>query len=65
MQSTTKQQLFTEITTEEAANINGGFFIQPVANWINDRINETKKVAQTVVNYYVFAVNKAIKPWGR
>ncbi|WP_189524988.1 hypothetical protein [Nostoc sp. 'Peltigera membranacea cyanobiont' 232] len=54
MKSTTEGQLFTEITTEEAANINGGNLFQPVANWINDRINETKKAVQTVVNYYRF-----------
>ncbi|MDZ8068924.1 MAG: hypothetical protein RMY64_25370 [Nostoc sp. DedQUE08] len=57
MQPTTNQKLFTEITAEEAANINGGNFFQPMTNWINDRINETNKAVQTVVNYYRF------RPW--
>ncbi|MDZ8068923.1 MAG: hypothetical protein RMY64_25365 [Nostoc sp. DedQUE08] len=44
MQFITKKQLFTEITAEEAAKVNGGGFFTNFVNFLNKILKENYKL---------------------
>jgi hypothetical protein len=54
MKSINNSQLFTEITAEESAAINGGCnFFQPVSNWIQEQAKKAAEEAQKAYQAYL------------